>query len=364
MAGFTAPTAGVDVQSVSFNQEIHGAYVERRLAVGDIDKYNPATFYNIDDVVDSHVVLPGIGVLRCIWPSPISRWEPWEIKEGNDLQGRLYGHGVGTSDIDWAGWRTIQEWLDNNCTSFVNHTIDLTTVGIPTMFTTTTWRDVAGIDSSGWKRSTTGTWTGDYGYMQTGDVIGPWIYDELQAGLSALKWTKKGSDIQDTARKTAYEDGIYTTCDVVLAAYKAEWIAAGWIADGYPSYYTAYYLRNHLSRNNSWIFEGRRRRARPTVSGIPDVTFNHTSHVYLLAGKWASDVDFEDIDGVTNGLGKLFLIEDFAASTNTSEVGALYGNSEVDPNPSTCPVVEEEYERGIECVSAWWIFKWSFSHSD
>ncbi len=48
------------------------------------------------------------------------------------------------------------------------------------------WRAAAGLNASGFRRSTDGT-TFYYGQMQVGDTIGIWIFEDLQKGFGALK---------------------------------------------------------------------------------------------------------------------------------------------------------------------------------
>ena len=53
-------------------------------------------------------------------------------------------------------------------------------------FTLDNWRATAGLNVSGFRRSTDGT-TFYYGQMQAGDIIGSWIFEDLQKGVGALK---------------------------------------------------------------------------------------------------------------------------------------------------------------------------------
>lgn len=54
-------------------------------------------------------------------------------------------------------------------------------------FTLDSWRATAGLNVNGFRRSVDGT-TMLYGQMQAGDVIGAWIFEDLQKGFDALKW--------------------------------------------------------------------------------------------------------------------------------------------------------------------------------
>jgi hypothetical protein len=61
------------------------------------------------------------------------------------------------------------------------------------VYTLATFRSVAGLPEDGFRRAT--AWNGvddptwSYGVMQAGDIIGPWIFEDLQAAFDALRWT-------------------------------------------------------------------------------------------------------------------------------------------------------------------------------
>ena len=92
------------------------------------------------------------------------------------------------------GLDTIQAWLEANCTSWVDHVSGPVNGGNTDFlyFTLDTWRAAAGFDvvggvQQGFRRSTDGV-TFSYGLMQPGDWPGWWVYEDLQKGLSALRW--------------------------------------------------------------------------------------------------------------------------------------------------------------------------------
>ena len=58
------------------------------------------------------------------------------------------------------------------------------------------WRTAAGNPSQGWTRrfpNDSGGFDTEYGQMETGDIIGPWIFDELYNGLRVLVWSEMDS---------------------------------------------------------------------------------------------------------------------------------------------------------------------------
>jgi hypothetical protein len=101
---------------------------------------------------------------------------------------------VATDDKDVQAasyWTTLQGWLESNYTFFIDHIngpLDPTGTFF-LFFTLATWRDTAGLNASGFTRKygPKESLITDYGQMQEGDAIGPWIFDELQKGFGALK---------------------------------------------------------------------------------------------------------------------------------------------------------------------------------
>lgn len=95
---------------------------------------------------------------------------------------------------DTAFWRGMQEWVDTYCTSFVNDGATIAGATAVPMHTLTSFRTEAGI-SSGWRRATAWspptdpTWS--YGTIQSADIRGPWIFEDLQKAFDALRWTTK-----------------------------------------------------------------------------------------------------------------------------------------------------------------------------
>lgn len=91
-----------------------------------------------------------------------------------------------------AYWRILQEWLETNCTSFIDHVNGpLNDAGNGfLLFTRDSWRAAAGLNANGFRRKygPKESLTTDYGQMYSGDVIGPWIFEDLQKGFGALKW--------------------------------------------------------------------------------------------------------------------------------------------------------------------------------
>jgi hypothetical protein len=127
----------------------------------------------------------------------------------------------------------IQEMLEALAVHYVNHDASAPYL---TPFTVATWRTSAGLNSSGFRRAT--EWddpsadpTFDYGLIQTGDIAGYWVWEDIVKGLKALKWTRT-DDIEPWGSevKTASAGGDInsTNWQQVIAAYEADFAAASW----------------------------------------------------------------------------------------------------------------------------------------
>ena len=116
--------------------------------------------------------------------------------DGKDVQAASY-------------WVAMQTWLETNCVNYIDHAQPYAPLNAGSTdfvyFTLDTWQTEAGLHNSStagesfrratsWDGTTTPTW--EYGFMQAGDIIGPWIFEDLQNGMGALKWVfSGGSDV-------------------------------------------------------------------------------------------------------------------------------------------------------------------------
>ena len=104
-----------------------------------------------------------------------SAW--WKSATAIEVQGVTY-------------WTELQAWLESYCASFIDHISGPLNVGQTgfLFWTLANWRTEAGLNATGFRRSTDNGATFSYGQMQRGDHIGPWIFEDLQKGFSALRW--------------------------------------------------------------------------------------------------------------------------------------------------------------------------------
>jgi len=92
-----------------------------------------------------------------------------------------------------AYWSDLQVWLEIYCTLFIDFDNGpLTDAEDDYLFwTVDNWRAAAGIHQNGFRRKygPKEALVTAFGQMQSGDAIGPWIFEDLQKGFGALRWT-------------------------------------------------------------------------------------------------------------------------------------------------------------------------------
>lgn len=135
-------------------------------------------------------------------------------------------------------WESNQRNVEACAEHFVDHD-DASPAPDKPLLTAARHREIAQIHENGWRRAT--TWPSDwtdlddpaysYGYAQVGDIYGPWIFDDLQKMLTALKWTRPQATTYGATYKTASGGDLPppdATCDDAKANQDALWSLAGW----------------------------------------------------------------------------------------------------------------------------------------
>lgn len=147
---------------------------------------------------------------------------------------------IATDDKDIQAcryWSTIQGWIETNCLVFIDITGPLTPDKTAFLFyTLASFRSVAGLHEDGFRRVPEGVeWNGtddpvwSYGQMQEGDIIGPWIFEDLQKAFSVMLWAVSLSkcDLLDGLVKAG--SGSSTgSADEAYALAVTDWNNSGW----------------------------------------------------------------------------------------------------------------------------------------
>ena len=189
----------------------------------DADWSAAATLNEFVDAVNERKLAAGLG-------APFAA-----VNAGDDVQAATF-------------FTAYQQWIEDNLTSFVvSHDGGVArgggyydgagTVGayanLGDIFVAT---DLA---HTNWRRYTTHPDEGGvvaYGQMQAGDIIGPWIFEDIQKCLNVLVWTKKAVTFSGEAFTG---NGVGATWAIATAASEADYALAG--ASSVPDAYTLGY---------------------------------------------------------------------------------------------------------------------------
>ena len=305
------------------------------------------------------------------------------------------GGEIAHDDRQWANVSHGQSGLQSNLVlrlvpAFVNHTIAITNTNTVVMWTIPAWQQETGLTNAGvFRRLTDASLLPDpgtnwlYGIAQPGDIVGSWLWEDLQAGYSALKWTKDAMGVGDgyygsqQLRKYGYEQGYYDTpsydsCTEIYDIHASEY-ANDWAAKvGSPG--KAYYVRVIVNSDFTPYVtnvEFRAERICASIYSGADVPTNnaHSTDVYWLFEKLWGD-DFYDIDDLGLTYGNYWLFTNIASVvTNHMYVGAQTNLSEnpVDIMGFDCSVLtagETDIYLSAYVKSGFFIYKWDFSNSD
>ena len=116
-------------------------------------------------------------------------------------------------------------------------------------FTLATFRAAAGLHSSGFRRAiawdpTVDDWTDpndpmySHGLIQVGDILGPWIWVDLQAALKVLLWTRLTCTLGAGSAYRGSPGSFAATCADARAGAIADWDYGSWIAWAEPIVYS------------------------------------------------------------------------------------------------------------------------------
>lgn len=278
---------------------------------------------------------------------------------------------VGDDAQDKTSWLYFQNWLESNCIWFIDHvngplTADKTSY---LKFTKTTWQQAAGLnvsaaDGGSFRRKVNPGDAFSYGHIQAGDYRGgSWVFEDLQKGFGALRWTLPLSvTYQGTGKRFAEWGGSFgVVCAAAVAVQQAAWEAASWTPAGSVYSVSASLFPDPYSGG----FKASATRYCGTVTLLNIPTFcPSAAECYVRANSYASTT-YEDMDNVFSGATYLeFMMwqgfpEDTVTSRVTDEVGRI------DTNPiglsvnAVCPTGGGGTCYGSEAI---WILKWNFTN--
>jgi len=191
----------------------------------------------------------------------------YTASDGKDVQAASY-------------WTTLQNWLEDNCDSYVDHTATIQGASSIPMFTVSSWRSAASL-GSGFRRKVN---IGDgfsYGTMQAGDIIGPWIFEDLQKGFGALQRTVVSPSMISSQYRWA-SGGSDVDCDTARTNAASLWAAASWID---TSIFHGYSVGRRTFTLMSYQFQNTRQRATWEWSST-STPVTHTDEIWAPASNY------------------------------------------------------------------------------
>ena len=238
------------MQDISLINEITQAYVQRMLVVGEYSEWMPGNQYygSPDNILGRKISVVRVGgtVWEAVEDNADETFDPAKWRkhllaiDGDDIQKIASGvsrDGVGNpipvEDRQHHWWRLMQENLTSirirKWVKDKGETYDPDAARDPEFELWVVMNDFAteaGVHSSSftsgfwrsarvWKPNSGDDWTdvnddmfsqdgshdGRYGLIGPGDIIGPWVYDDLQKVLTMLRWTqivdRDAADVSD-----------------------------------------------------------------------------------------------------------------------------------------------------------------------
>ena len=338
MSAFTTLSSGGDAQSLAMANEIVLAYSERRQVLGQ-------------SVVSA-------------------------LSAGDNAQ-------------DKTSWLAMQNWLEANCTSFVDHVngpVNPAGDGV-LYFTLAAWQAAAGlnvsaVDGESFRRRLDPSDDDSYGHIAVGDCRGDWCFEDLQKGFSTLQYTAKAGAL-DADRKFEFVNGgdepEYDPLDPGAdsrgnLSYMKSKVEAAYAAAS-SSASSTFRVASKIFRYREFWYDTSLGRISGdiTVSDIPDLSISHTWKLYLLAESITSlpdfayyyitdfttfgDFTYTPVDGVLSRVE-----ENGTPSTDTSHEAAF--GSFVQPTWGSTPSARSTVSwKGYSASGMNFVLKWSFTNA-
>lgn len=276
----------------------------------------------------------------------------------------------GDNAQDTEFWRGMQEWIDWSVGGWVDYMSGPFTLYekppwpaeyILLYWTLATFRAAAGLHPDGWRRSTNGM-DFSYGTIQSGDIRGPWIFEDLQKALSVLRWTAGETAWVDGESRAGEDYRWIHNLDAdwaeLIAAVEAEYDASSGPA-GLGAW--TYGIQDLLPEGCLAYARMARAQGKPRITAPSD--FPHVFSAYINGRTiWAST---EIYDGHGDGIGEgVNLYHETGVTTDTVWTGSLLGSLSR-PTWFDRPPGDWGHwnnSRGYE-ARLWGILKWNFTNA-
>ena len=226
---------------------------------------------------------------------------------------------------DTTFWRGVQDWIETNCVKWVDDAVAIAGESSITMYTLATFRTEAGFETDGFRRATEWPtdWTNaadaaySFGKITAGDIVGPWIFEDLQKAFDAMRWTLATRPSPINAQQKEVDTG-------TISELETKWASATWEAISTTDTTYAALI------SDSGVGEARRRRAELEYT-TPNHIAHSAVHYWLLTKYGTVGVTFNTVDYPNDGI--LIERESFASLlTDTREIP--YHSFDSFPKPS------------------------------
>ena len=302
-------------------------------------------------------------------------WEPADFVGGEVAHDNL---DIGSSGDGATG---LQTNLLAMVGSFINHTVDHNTTNAVVYWTVAEWQTETGLTNAGVFRRLTDptqaalpapTWL--YGIAQEGDIVGAWIFEDLQAGYSALKWTAHDgnpSSFTNEVRTGTVPGTGNLVCSTAKSQHDSSWTSPAWAYTGLSVLYvaTAFYEINGGPR---YDFDSLRYRGQKSISGVSTNVGCYVDFYALVSTTGGGADTVFDIDGIGATPGNLFMCQAIGLATNATRSmtnwidGVSWDTSPVDVMGWGCASATNNYGFSMNYTASGGeaFLKWDFSNSN
>jgi len=255
----------------------------------------------------------------------------------------------------FASLQTELEYLPTLYVDHVNGPVNESTNGFR-FFTLLTWREAAGLNANGFRRTIT---QGDntYGLAQAGDIIGSWLYEDIEAGFSALKWTKWLYYTANGQQKMG--SGTQCSCEAAYEECCNNYEAYAWQNTPSTIYRVAAYSCFSVGGWYHWSTERVRQNPPPEICSLPSIPRCIDIYFNIVPFVEYDFFDFDDLGFIDFG----FFLYDTTGQFSETTYSMDYIGSDTNPfllANWTCPMVERS--GGFIVSELGLLAKWSFAY--
>jgi hypothetical protein len=302
---------------------------------------------------------------------------------------------AGSNAQDTAFWRGMQEWINTQVnlsgepafefSRWLDHEETINGASEFPVYTREVFKTRTGLtggdaNTVGFRRATeydpdVNNWMDyndpmySYGTIQSDDIRGPWIFEDLQKAFDMMRWTaRERTEYIDPQNKTASTPNVFEstleTKQEAIDEIASLWESTEW-EDGISIYFDTAYVVNYrvasgtnLFGQTRWTGGASRQRAKSKIENLP-THIKHEAECYLdVVLPTGANRERNEVDGFT---ACYYLLDDNFPLDNTSTRTSGYHDFDSLPKP---PVAIEDgifYE--LRDDFSLFVLKWQFSHT-